>query len=139
MGAEFGTSEVVEVNLYEKYAMVVMPAEGSATRTITYQYDGDFDDVFTKGVRTPLAAGQPIDMSAVDVPSVIALIESTPAIVGLGDEAVTHVSFRPGFGSHVFEQNQPSVYIHVNSDFGESGYVQCDLAGKIISTHKVAG
>ncbi|WP_456694739.1 hypothetical protein [Aeromicrobium sp. P5_D10] len=128
---EFGTTEVLEASLYDTYAMVTVPVEGSARRTITYQYGGDFDDVFTKGQRD-IDETTLIDLADVDAAAVLAFLKSAPKEVGLPDGKVSSVSIRMGTLPDNSDIEAASVYIRVDTEFDEYGSIQTDLSGKVV-------
>lgn len=126
----FGTTRVVELSLFDDYAIVELPVAGGARRVQSYQYDGEFDE-FGKGTsRTADESSALIDLAELDVPATLALLKTTPEAVGLPDEQVSNVTIRLVDGPSGNEM--PLSYVMVESDHDESGFVRADLSGKVV-------
>lgn len=128
---EIGTTEVLEATVFETYAIVEVPVQGSGRRTTSYRYAGNFDDVFTKSQRDSDETAF-IDLADINAGAVLALLKKAPADVGLPDGRVSSVTIRMGSVPGSLDNTTPSVFVRVDTDFDEYGSIQTDLSGKVI-------
>ncbi len=134
---EFGTTQVVELNLFEDYAIVEVPVSGGAgRRTQSYRYDGGFEKFGAGSSRTD-ESSLLIDLSQLDVPATLALLKTAPKTVGLPDETVSNVTLQIANGPGAGDGEIVSTYVMVDSDYDESGFVRADLSGQVIDVDKV--
>lgn len=143
--AELGSTEVVGARLYESYAIVDTAVAGSATRTVSYRYAGDFDDVWHHSRRNDGSTAL-IDLADVDMPAILRLLPGAARRVGLPDGEVSNVDIRFAAPSEVDDSGAdgsgtdgspvPTVFVHVASDYEESGYVQTDLHGTVLRVER---
>lgn len=132
---ELGTTQVVEVSLYDSYAIVTVAVAGSSSRIINYRYAGDFKDVSYKSTRTDDST-QLIDLADVDAAAVLDRIAGAPAEVGLPGGSVLGVDIRLAAAPDGAPYG-PYAFIYVDSEFGETGRLQLDLAGRTVDVDKV--
>lgn len=129
---EFGTTEVIEADVFEDYAIVELPVEGEVSRTIAYRYDGGFSES-RKDTRTTDESKGLIDLSELDAEKTIALLPGAPEMVGLPDGEVTAIMITLAYGPDSVVSDVPEVSLNVRTEFGETGSVRADL-GNVVST-----
>ncbi|MFI5428449.1 hypothetical protein [Aeromicrobium sp. UC242_57] len=74
-----------------------------------------------------------IDLADLDFSRIVDLIRTAPTDVGLPDGVVSSVTIRMGSVPGTSTGERPSVFVHVSTEFDESGAVQTDLSGDVIS------
>lgn len=131
--AEFGTSEVVELTLYDDYAIVRVPVPGAARNTGWRYAEGGFDAFGAESRSFPGSA--PIDLTEIDLTRLVRNIATARRTLDVEDYRLTYVrvAYRPG------SETEPRARIYVTNEASESGYLTTTLAGEILDEVPFAG
>ncbi|MBJ8347646.1 DUF1707 domain-containing protein [Antrihabitans sp. YC2-6] len=121
----FGDTIADEGSMHPDGQYIVFDRAEAPNRVRAYTFRGGFDPGALTA-RDPNT--QVIDLSLLNVDAVIGLQNGAPLAVGVPDGKVTHMSLQPNRGV-------PTISVHVNNEFGESGYLQADFDGRILSVH----
>lgn len=136
---EFGTTEAVQVELFEEYAAVLVPADGGDGRFVRYYYD---DDGFSEQEGGSAAdAVDLVDLAAVDVDALVGNIDVARDTLEVEEPEIQRVviaddydpSLYQALGDLDFESDVPAhVLIVVSNQFSEMGSLATDLGGDSI-------
>jgi hypothetical protein len=122
----FGTTRVVDLTLYEKYAIVGVPVPGKARQEGWLFRDGTWTAF--GGVRATIPGSRVVDTRRLAVPAVMRNVARAKATLGVEAPAQAYVIvrfIRP-------PDQQPRVDIHVSNEFRESGYLATALPGTVV-------
>ena len=124
--AQFGTTMVVDLTLYDGYAVVQVPGPGGHRHT---GFLGRPQQVWTElgGVSADFPGARPVDLSRLDVAALTRNIRRARRTLNVESPTTTYVIVRqyaPG-------DAVPSVDIHVANEFDESGYLATSLDGTV--------
>ncbi|MFE3058828.1 DUF1707 domain-containing protein [Nocardia sp. NPDC059239] len=126
--AKFGDTIVDELLLYPDYAVATRGIQPN--RQVRYDYRGGFDlgdQPRTRSPQTPT-----VDLAAVNVPAVMAVVAQAPALTKVDQGKVNYLDIE-GSGSG------PIVRIYVGNTANESGHVEATLDGRIVRTLAFGG
>mgnify|MGYP001163272665 CR=1 FL=1 len=136
---EFGSSEVVAVELHDTWAWVYVPADGGGSRYDLYTYS---EDGFSQHQGGSLAADAPalVDLEDVDLERLVANIEDAPARLGIDGPVEAVVQVTDDYPSTDFAaaaygnpaEAPPHVEIELTNDYMETASVTTDLDGRRI-------
>lgn len=124
--ARFGTTLVVDLVLYDDYAIVQVPQAGTHRHAgFLYRPTDGWTDF--GGVTANFPGARSVDLRALDVPALVRNIARARTGLDVEDPTTTYAIVRqytPG-------DEVPSVDIHVANEFGESGYLATTLDGTV--------
>lgn len=122
----WGTSVVIDLVLYDDYAIVTVPASGSRRpQEWLYRDASGFTDF--GGGRATIPGAVPIDTDDLDVSALVRNIERARKTLNVPDPEQTYVVIR-----HLKTFDEvPSVDIHLYKEFGQTGYVATTLDGTV--------
>jgi len=115
---ETGSTEVFDVSLYPRYAVVHVPITDGSPRYQTFYWDGELSDSNSKGTNSY----EPIDLEDVRPELVIRLLKKVRGLVDSPDNWYASASAASGEG-------QVSAY--ASNEFSESAFVQATFDGEI--------
>ncbi len=121
-----GSTEVWEISMFDDYAVIYVPTQATGKRYIAYRYDGALSE-FTKGTRS--TDEQRFDLDDVDPAVLRKLRADAEALVENPNSSFVVV--RPPF----LGEGPTQVTAHASNEFGESGYLDATLKGKVIAEH----
>ncbi len=125
----FGTSRVVDLTLYEKYAIVGVPVPGKARQEGWLFRDGTWTGF--GGVRATFPGSQVVDTRLLAIPALLRNVARARATLGVEEPSQTYVIVRfirpPDAAA--------GVDIHVSNEFRESGYLATTLSGRVERAH----
>ena len=124
----FGTSRVVELTLYDDYAIVGVPVPGKA-RQEGWLYRGGNWTGFG-GVRAVFPGSRIVNTNRLAVPALVHNIRRAKRSLNV-EKAKAYVVVR--FIRPV--DDAPRVDVHVTNDFSESGYLATTMAGKVVRSY----
>jgi hypothetical protein len=124
--ARFDTTVVVDLTLYDDYAVVQVPRAGTHRHAgFLFRPASGWTDF--GGVTANFPGAAAVDLRKLDVPALIRNIARARRTLNVEDFSVTYVSidYRPQF------DDAPNVNIHVSNPFNESGYLATRLDGTV--------
>jgi len=124
--AKFGTTEVVDLTMYDDYAVVQVPQPGTHRHTgLLYRPANGWQDF--GGVTANFPGSQPVDLTRLDVAALVRNIAKARESLNVDHVSQTYVvvDYRPDFDATA------NVDIHVANSFGESGYLATTLDGSV--------
>ncbi len=124
----FGTGEVVELVLYDDYAVVQVPVAGKARSAGWLYRDGKWQEL--GGVRASFPGAQRVDTGRLDVAALIGNVERARTTLGVDEVSTTYAIVRD-----YSAEERPQVDIHVANEYGESGYLATRLRGAVVRAH----
>jgi hypothetical protein len=125
----FGTNRVVDLTMYEDYAIVNVPKPKSRQESWVYRPASGFSSF--GGVRATFPGARPVSTNRLAVPALVRNISRARARLNVEDPTQTYVILRFIPRS----ERVPSVNIYVGNEFNESGYMATTMAGKVKSTY----
>lgn len=90
--AHFGDTSVDEVTLHPEHVSIVRRAADNPAQEDRWDYDGEFDHSVTTS-RDP--DDPTIDLAALDLPAIAAVLAGSTRTVGVPEGAVTHLGIEP--------------------------------------------
>lgn len=120
------TTEVVDLTLYDDYAVVQAPGPGAHRHTgLLYRVTDGWQDF--GGVSADFPGSKPVDLQQLDVRALVHNIARARRTLGVDDVSQTYVviDYRPQFDP------SPNVDVHVANSFGESGYLATTMDGSV--------
>jgi hypothetical protein len=117
---ETGSTSVVDLTLYPRYAVVVVPLPGGKGRTQSLYYDGAFRET-TLGTTTDKV----LDLRKVDARLLVPLSRKARNAVEEPDQWYLILGARDIQGA--------VIYAYASNKFGEGGYVAATLDGKVVN------
>jgi hypothetical protein len=124
--ATFDTTLVVDLTMYDDYAIVQVPQAGTHRHAGFLYRPADGWQEFG-GVTANFPGAVAVDLRRLAVPALVRNIARARKTLGVEDPTTTYAIVRqysPG-------DEVPSVDIHVSNDFGESGYLATTLDGTV--------
>jgi hypothetical protein len=123
--AKFGTTKVVELNMYDDYVVMQVPVPGKARHSGWLYRDGEFTDF--GGVTTNFPGAEVVDTRRLDIPALMKNIAKARRSLNVEDYTTTYVTlnYKPQF------DEAPNVNVYVSNEFHESGYLATELDGKV--------
>jgi hypothetical protein len=129
MRQRFGDTMGYGLTVYPEYAVLSRPDPNDDRRSLSYYYKGGFDDPTTSATSS---TARLVDLGAIDVKAVIAVLRGTPAAVGLKPTDIkqenTYLSIDPTRDPQT--AGELTLRASVSSDFG-SGSVTFGPNGTI--------
>lgn len=124
--AKFGTSQVVELTMYDDYVIVRVPVPGKK-RNSGWYYRNDQGWSDFGGVSANFPGIQPVDTARINVPALVRNIERARRTLNVESPSLTYVNVdhRPQF------DDRPNVDIYVSNEFHENGYLATRLNGSL--------
>ncbi|MEC3920509.1 DUF1707 SHOCT-like domain-containing protein [Nocardia sp. CDC160] len=126
--AKFGDTIVDEADLFPDYAVVTRGTQ--ANRKVRYTFRGGFDQGDNPQTRPPTTPT--VDLAAVNVAAIAALLAQAPALTKVDQGAVSYLDIEGGASG-------PIVRIYVGNKAGENGYVEAAPDGRIVRTLAFGG
>lgn len=120
------TSEVVDLTLYDDYAVVQAPGPGAHRHTgLLYRVTDGWQDF--GGVSADFPGSKAVDLQQLDVRALVHNIARARRTLGVDDVSQTYVviDYRPQFDP------SPNVDVHVANSYGESGYLATTMDGSV--------
>lgn len=120
------TTKVVDLTLYDDYAVVQAPQPGTNRHTgLLYRRANGWQDF--GGVSANFPGSKPVDLRQLDVAALAHNIARARRTLGVESVSQTYVviDYRPQFDA------SPNVDVHVANAFGESGYLATTLDGSV--------
>lgn len=131
--AKFGTTMVVDLTLYDDYAIVGVPQAGKNRHAGFLFREGAWQDF--GGVQANFPGARLVDLQALDVPALVHNIRKARRTLNVEDIDQTYAIVRHYSGADAV----PSVDIHVSNDYGESGYLATTLDGSVERSYPFGG
>lgn len=129
---EFSTTKVVDLTLYDEYAIVRVPIPRQ--RHTGWRYaDGQFREFGPARANFPGSAT--LDTARLNLEKLLRNVATARRTLNVEDYDVTYVvlNYRPGF------DEEPNVNIYVSNEFSESGYLATTLDGRIERSYPFGG
>lgn len=124
--AKFGTTLVVDLTLYDDYAIVEVPQAGKKRHAgFLFQKERGWQDF--GGVQANFPGAQLVDLRGLDVPALVRNIAEARRTLNVEEVSQTYAIVRH-YGA---ADDVPSVDIHVSNEYGESGYLATKLDGTV--------
>lgn len=114
-----GSTSVVDLTLYPRYAVLVVPVPGGKGRTQSLYYDGNIREQ-TLGTSADAA----FDLSQVDPELLVTL--SRKARKAIEDPTQWYLILRAP------DVEDAVIYAYASNEYGEGGYISARLDGKIV-------
>jgi uncharacterized protein DUF1707 len=132
--ARFGTTRVVDLTLYDDYAIVGVPEAGKKRHAGFLFRKGERWQDFG-GVHANFPGARVVDLQALDVPALVRNIGKARRALNVEEITQTYAIVR----HYSSADPVPSVDIHVSNDYGESGYLATTLDGSVERAYPFAG
>jgi hypothetical protein len=126
----FGTSRVVDLTLFEDYAVIQVPVPGKARQAGWIYRDASGFSNFG-GVRAMLPGTQVIDTAQLAIPALMRNIAGARKTLNVEEPAKAYVIIRSNAGLDA----GPRANVYLTNNFQESGYLATTLDGKVQQTH----
>ncbi|MEV0411567.1 protein kinase [Streptomyces sp. NPDC050448] len=125
-----GTTEFVEMTVYEEYVLASVPTGPGAKTYDRYEYrDGEAKRTGPGGTVKP---DEPlIDMAAVNWDALPALLDQAKQELGVANPTSRYVIVEPW----LFDQT-PSMRPYLTDEYGQGGYVYADTQGKVKKVYR---
>ena len=130
--ATFGTTLVVDLTMYDDYAIVQVP-QANKNRHAGYLFRGGKWQDFG-GVRANFPGAQVVDLRALDVQALVRNIGKARRTLNVEEVSQTYAIVR----QYSPADQVPSVDIHVANQYGESGYLATTLDGSVENAYPYA-
>jgi hypothetical protein len=124
--AQFHTSEVVDLTMYDDYVVVQVPVQGKA-RHEGWLYRNDSGFTSFGGITANFPGAVPVDTRRLALGPLLRNIARARTTLAVEEPTTTYVIVRFYRGA----DEAPSVDIHVSNDFQESGYLATTLDGSV--------
>lgn len=123
---KFGTTRVVDLTMYDEYAIVRVPVPGKNRNTGWLYRPGQGWSDFG-GVTANFPGSALVDIRELDVPALMRNIDRARRTLNVEDHNLTYVNidYRPQFDDAV------NVNIYVSNEYHESGYLATTLDGRV--------
>lgn len=131
--ARFGTTMVVDLTLYDDYAIVGVPQAGKNRHAGFLFRKGEWQGF--GGVQANFPGARLVDLQALDVPALVHNIGRARRTLNVEEINQTYAIVRHYSGADAV----PSVDLHVSNDYGESGYLATTLAGSVERAYPYGG
>ncbi|MFD5512094.1 serine/threonine-protein kinase [Streptomyces sp. NPDC127051] len=125
-----GTTQFVEMNIYEEYVLASIPTAPGAKTYDRYQYrDGEAKRT---GPGSTIKADEPlIDMGAVNWDALPGLLDQAKQELGVANPTSRYVIVEPWL-----LDNTPSMRPYLTDEYGQGGYVYADTQGKVKKVYR---
>jgi len=132
--AKFHTNQVVDLTLYDDYAVVQVPVPGRNRHSGWLFRPGQGWQDFG-GVSANFPGSRPVDTRVIDVPALVRNIARARRTLNVEDYSTTYVNIdhRPQL------DDGPNVDVYVSNDFHESGYLATRADGSIERSYPFSG
>lgn len=128
----FDTSQVVELVMYDDYAVVQVPVEGKARSAGWLYRDGKWEDF--GGVRASFPGSQPVDTARLDAAALAGNVERARTALGVEEASTTYVVV------HDYSVDEPpQVLVYASNEYNESGYLLTRLRGAVVREYPFGG
>ena len=132
--AKFDTTLVVDLTLYDDYAIVEVTQAGKKRHAgFLFQKDKGWQDF--GGVQANFPGSRLVDLQALDVPALVRNIAEARRTLNVEDVSQTYAIVRHYSGG----DEVPSVDIHVSNEYRESGYLATRLDGSVERAYPYEG
>ncbi len=131
---KFSTTKVVELTLYDDYAIVQVPVAGKNRHAGWLYRPGNGWSDFG-GVTANFPGSAVVDTTNLDVPALLRNIGKARRTLNVEDINMTYVilNYRPQF------DEAPNANVYVTNQFHESGYLATTLDGRVERAYPFAG
>ncbi|WP_051695816.1 serine/threonine-protein kinase [Streptomyces sp. NRRL S-244] len=125
-----GTTQFVEMNIYEEYVLASIPTAPGAKTYDRYQYrDGEAKRT---GPGSTIKADEPlIDMATVNWDALPGLLDQAKQELGVANPTSRYVIVEPWL-----MDNTPSMRPYLTDEYGQGGYVYADTQGKVKKVYR---
>ncbi|MEU8843759.1 serine/threonine-protein kinase [Streptomyces roseus] len=125
-----GTTQFVEMNIYEEYVLASIPTAPGAKTYDRYQYrDGEAKRT---GPGSTIKADEPlIDMATVNWDALPGLLDQAKQELGVANPTSRYVIVEPWL-----LDNTPSMRPYLTDEYGQGGYVYADTQGKVKKVYR---
>ncbi|MFI6146883.1 serine/threonine-protein kinase [Streptomyces sp. NPDC051109] len=125
-----GTTQFVEMNIYEEYVLASIPTAPGAKTYDRYQYrDGE---ATRTGPGSTIKADEPlIDMATVNWDALPGLLDQAKQELGVANPTSRYVIVEPWL-----MDNTPSMRPYLTDEYGQGGYVYADTQGKVKKVYR---
>jgi hypothetical protein len=131
---KFGTTQVVELVLYQDYAIVDVPVAGGRGRQAGWVYRRQSGWTTFGGVQAVFPGAVAVDTRRLDVNALVRNIARARATLKVETPTQTYVILRFVLQAGGIDQ-LPRVDIHVANGFNESGYLATRLDGTVVRAY----
>ncbi|WP_338674939.1 protein kinase [Streptomyces sp. SCSIO 30461] len=129
--AETGTTEFVELTVYEEYALAEIPVSGSEKKYDRYQYRNGYASKQGPGGTIGFGDTGPIDVGKVKWDRLPALIAKADKELGIEKPTMRYIIVR----GPVFD-DVPTINVYLSDEYLSSGYLAADFDGAVLRTVK---
>ncbi|MFE2879962.1 protein kinase [Streptomyces roseus] len=125
-----GTTQFVEMNIYEEYVLASVPTAPGAKTYDRYQYrDGEAKRT---GPGSTIKADEPlIDMATVNWDALPGLLDTAKQELGVANPTSRYVIVEPWL-----LDGSPSMRPYLTDEYGQGGYVYADTQGKVKKVYR---
>lgn len=125
-----GTTQFVEMNIYEEYVLASIPTAPGAKTYDRYQYrDGEAKRT---GPGSTIKADEPlIDMATVNWDALPGLLDTAKQELGVANPTSRYVIVEPWL-----LDGTPSMRPYLTDEYGQGGYVYADTQGKVKKVYR---
>ncbi|MFE5772766.1 serine/threonine-protein kinase [Streptomyces sp. NPDC056485] len=125
-----GTTQFVEMNIYEEYVLASIPTAPGAKTYDRYQYrDGEAKRT---GPGSTIKEDEPlIDMATVNWDALPGLLDTAKQELGVANPTSRYVIVEPWL-----LDNTPSMRPYLTDEYGQGGYVYADTQGKVKKVYR---
>ncbi|MGW2992984.1 serine/threonine protein kinase, partial [Streptomyces sp. NPDC001193] len=125
-----GTTQFVEMNIYEEYVLASIPTAPGAKTYDRYQYrDGEAKRT---GPGSTIKADEPlIDMATVNWDALPGLLDTAKQELGVTNPTSRYVIVEPWL-----LDGTPSMRPYLTDEYGQGGYVYADTQGKVKKVYR---
>ncbi|MFK0218126.1 serine/threonine-protein kinase [Streptomyces vinaceus] len=125
-----GTTQFVEMNIYEEYVLASIPTAPGAKTYDRYQYrDGEAKRT---GPGSTIKADEPlIDMATVNWDALPGLLDTAKQELGVANPTSRYVIVEPWL-----LDGSPSMRPYLTDEYGQGGYVYADTQGKVKKVYR---
>lgn len=122
----FDTLDAYEVDFYEDWVSVQVPVRGSRARAESWAFDGDFEQ--RGDARAVTSGARLLDMGDIGINAMFANLRTARRTLNVEEPQSYYVLVQTW-------DEEPTVNLYVNNDYGESGYLMTDLRGNVIRAY----
>ncbi|MFF9869499.1 serine/threonine-protein kinase [Streptomyces sp. NPDC013953] len=128
-----GTTQIVELTVYEDYALADIPTRPGAKTYDEYEYrNGVARRTGPGGTIDPDAADeQPFDVTTMAWDRLPALMKRGESELGVERPNLRYVIVH----RWTFNSDRPTMHYYLNNEYSASGYIAADITGQVVATH----
>jgi hypothetical protein len=131
---KFDTTLVVDLVMYDSYAVVQVPQSGTKRHAgFLYRRGEGWQDF--GGIQANFPGSEPVDLRRLDVDALVRNIAEARRTLNVQDVSQTYAIVH----HYSSAEDRPSVDIHVANEYGESGYLDTRLDGSVERAFPYAG